>query len=72
MAAAEDAVTAAGGTVDSTAGRLIQARLTTDRLAAVAQSSAVRELRAPALHVADSITGEGVAAIDAPAGTPPG
>ena len=67
VGAAEDAVTAAGGTVDATAGRLIQARITTDRLAAVAQSSAVSEVRAPALHVADSITGEGVAAINAPA-----
>ena len=65
--AAEDAVTAAGGTVDATAGRLIQARITTDRLAALAQSPAVKEVRAPALHAADSITDEGVAAINAPA-----
>src|SRR5690242_4309736 len=44
VGAAEDAIQAAGGTVDSTADRLIQARITTDRLAAVARSSAVREV----------------------------
>jgi Ca2+-binding RTX toxin-like protein len=67
MAAAERAIGDAGGEVTARAGRLIQARVTTDRLASMAQAPAVARVRAPALHAASVVTGAGVDAINASA-----
>src|SRR5262245_22608646 len=65
--AAEMAVEAVGGSVDGEADGLVEARVPSADLADLAQSPSVRRVRAPALHIPESITGEGVATINAPA-----
>ena len=64
-AAARAAVVRAGGKIEAAAGGLVQARLPSGALAALADDPAVRRVRPPALPVPFG-TGEGVAATNAP------
>ncbi len=64
-ARARAAVLRAGGQVEATYGRMIEARVPATSLAALAQSRGVRFVREPARPVPESVRGQGVAATGA-------
>lgn len=63
--AARAAVVRAGGRVEATYGRLLEARVSATALTALARSRGVRFVREPARPVADSLRGQGVASTGA-------
>ena len=67
--AARTAVTAAGGTVEASAGSLLRAVDAPADLTALAQSPAVARVRHPLTPRADAVADEGVATTGAPPGT---
>ena len=72
VAQAQAAVTAAGGSVEGTAGGLVQALLPPSALASVAAENGVALVRPPARPVALAVTGEEIAASNAAASTAAG